>query len=264
MHLTPNPKRTHPYDVSTACTDEALVHAYEQIARANENPSQPQHDAVPPPSDRQIPVDTFRPVARDRSALRGPTVLLLAAFICVAAIGSQLSYSGTGRLIITRWMPQLIPTSAQLLEKSGAPTQPSPATVHAVTTEPAPAQPATPDQTASQDVAPTTASVPSEFNRLVQTMARDLVNVEQGIEQLKSRLDQIASDNAQAVEQLKASQELMTRLITKASEQNLRPKILVPRPQPTTTLASKPLRALPSPQVTARPQAPSQPRPENP
>ena len=69
-----------------------------------------------------------------------------------------------------------------------------------------------------------------ELAQLLQTMARDLTNVEQGIEQLKASQEQMALDNAKAVEQLKASQEQMTRLIAKASEQNLLPKTSAPLP----------------------------------
>ena len=85
---------------------------------------------------------------------------------------------------------------------------------------------------------------------MLQTMARDLANVEQGIEQLKTSQQQMASDNAKAIEQLKtsqehmardnakaaeqlkASQEQIARFIAKASEQNLRPKTSAPPPRP--------------------------------
>ena len=86
---------------------------------------------------------------------------------------------------------------------------------------------------------------------MLQTMARDLANVEQGIEQLKTSQQQMASDNAKAIEQLKTSQEQMARdnakaaeqlkasqeqiarLITKAffPEQNLQPKTSAPPPR---------------------------------
>ena len=42
---------------------------------------------------------------------------------------------------------------------------------------------------------------------MLQTMARDLANVQQGIEQLKTSQEQTASGNAKALEQLKTSQE---------------------------------------------------------
>jgi uncharacterized protein involved in exopolysaccharide biosynthesis len=107
----------------------------------------------------------------------------------------------------------------------------------------------------------------AELAQMLQTMTRDLANVQQGIEQLKTSQEQTASDNAKALEQLKTSQEQMasdngkvleqlkTRqeqvardnaktaeeikagreqmarfLAVRASEQNLQPK--TPRPHP--------------------------------
>jgi hypothetical protein len=72
---------------------------------------------------------------------------------------------------------------------------------------------------------------------LLQSMARDLATLGQGIEQLK------------------ASQEQMARVIAKASEQNLRPKISVLPPRPTAIPTRKPVPTLPSRQAAARPQA---------
>jgi hypothetical protein len=109
---------------------------------------------------------------------------------------------------------------------------------------------------------PTTGPVPPELAQLLETMARDLKNVEQGIEQLKTSQEQMAIDNTKAVEQLKANQEQMTRLVAKASEQNLRPKTSAPLPRPTATAARKPMPTLPSAQAGARAQAPRQLQPE--
>ena len=54
-----------------------------------------------------------------------------------------------------------------------------------------------------------------ELAQLLQTMARDLANLEQGIEQLKASQERMARENANAVEQLRAGQEQMTRLMAK-------------------------------------------------
>jgi septal ring factor EnvC (AmiA/AmiB activator) len=94
---------------------------------------------------------------------------------------------------------------------------------------------------------------------MLQTMARDLATVEQGLEQLKASQEQItqqiARDNAKVAEQLKASQEQMARVIARASEQNPRPKTSPPPPRP---IAAAPARKRvpkpPPPQATVRPQ----------
>jgi septal ring factor EnvC (AmiA/AmiB activator) len=113
-------------------------------------------------------------------------------------------------------------------------------------------------------------------------MARDLANVEQGIEQLKTSQEQMVRDNANLAEQLKAaqaqmardnenaaaqlkaSQEQIARLIAKASEQNLRPKTSALPPRPIAAPARKPVPKLSSPQARARPLAPTPLEPKPP
>src|SRR5205823_9240899 len=172
------------------------------------------------------------------------------------------SYGDAAKPIIARWAPQLILTSSLPLEKLGLAVQPSPSAVEVAAAEPLSPQPTPSAQAAPQDVAPSAAPVSPELALLLQTMARDLANVEQGIEQLKASQEQMASDNAKAVEQLKASQEQMTRLVAKASEQNLRPKTSAPAPRPVAPAARKPVSTLPSPQARERAQAPMQLQPE--
>ena len=251
MTSTPNPKAIDPNDILVASADDRLAHAYEQIARADEQLarvteqlSNLEHDPARHPS--AVP---GRWPSRGRPALRGLIGLLLAACIFVAAFVSQSSYGDAAKLIVARWAPQLVLASSLLLEKRGLPAQPSPSTVQVAVAEPVLPPPTRSAQTAPQDVAPTAAPVSPELAQLLQTMARDLANVEQGIEQLKASKEQMASDNAKAV---KASQEQMMRLIAKASEQNLRPKTSAPPPRPTATPARKPAARLPSPQASAR------------
>jgi acetyl-CoA carboxylase alpha subunit len=85
-------------------------------------------------------------------------------------------------------------------------------------------------------------------------MARDLANVERNIEQLKANQQQTASDNSKAIEELKASQEEIKRVLARVSEQNL-PKTSPPPTQPTPTLR-KPERPHQSPYARARPRVP--------
>src|SRR5215472_15182748 len=96
MNSTPDFKTNEADDALAARADERLVHAYKQIADADEqlarltdhlskmerdDVSKIEHDDVP---RRQPP--------RDGSALRGVIGLLSAAFIIVAAFVSQSSY----------------------------------------------------------------------------------------------------------------------------------------------------------------------------
>src|SRR6266852_3965774 len=229
MDTTLNPKQTDPPHVLVARADEELAHAHEQItrvgeeiARAEEQLSKLEHDAARPA------VPGKRPLF-DRPAVRGFTGLLLAACIGVAAIAWQSPYGDAA--IIATWAPQRVVTSSPPLENPGL------------------------AQTAPEDVAPTAAALSPELTQLLQSMARDLATLGQGMELLKASQEQMARDNANAAEQLKASQEQMARVIAKASEQSLRPKISAPPPRPTAAPTRKPVPTLPSPQAIAQTQA---------
>src|SRR6516164_7458338 len=257
MHSTSDPKQADlDGDVLLASVNEELEKAIargpEPLSRVQEQVSKLERDAERYSSDQQIPVNTFRlTVPRDRPALRGLIGLLLAGCIFVAAYALQ------------SWAPPLVPTSSQLLEKPGLSAQPSPASVQAAAAEPIPPQPTPSAQTAPQDIAPTTAPVSPEVAQSLQTIVRDLANLEQRIDQLKTGQDQMASDNAKAVEQLKASQEQMARLIAKASERNPQPKISAPLPRPMATPTRKPVPTRPSPRARAQPQTPVQSQPDD-
>jgi len=271
MNSTTDPKAIEPNDVLVARADEGLAHAYDQIARAdeqlarlNEQLSKLEHDPAHHPSA----VAGHRP-PRGRPALRGLIGLLLAVCIYVGAFVLQSAYGDAAKLIVARWAPQPILTSSLPMENPGFPARPSPSTVQVAAATPVLPQPTPSAQTAPQDVAPTAAPTFPELAQLLQTMARDLANVEQGIEQLKANQEQSARENAKAAEQLKASQEQMTRLMAKASgqnkasEQNLRPRTSAPPLPPTATPTRKPVPTQQSPQARARPQAPTQLLPDD-
>ena len=109
-------------------------------------------------------------------------------------------------------------------------------------------------QTTPQPVAPAAIAALPDHTQLLETMARDLANMERSIEQLRANQQQIASDNSKAIQELKASQEEIKRVLARVSEQNL-PRTSSPPTQPTPTLR-KPERTLQSPPVRARPRMP--------
>ena len=257
MNTTTDPKANEPDDVLVARADERLVHAYDQIARAdeqlarlNEQLSKLEH-AAPDPSA----VVGHRP-PRSRSALRGVIGLLLAVFIFVGAFVSQSSYGDEAKLMVAQWAPQLISTSSLPIEKPGFPAQPSPSTVQVAAATPGLPQPTASAQTAPQEFAPTAAPISPELTQLLQTMARDLANVQQGIEQLKTSQEELARENGRTAEQLKASQEQMARAIANASEQNLRRSTPVTVPPRIATPARRPVSALPPTEARAQARAP--------
>jgi hypothetical protein len=240
MDTALNPKQTDPRHVLVACADEELAHAYEQITRADEQIASAEKQL----SKLERDAVTGNRSLFDRPAVRGLTGLLLAACIGVAAIAWQSSHGDAAKEIIARLAPQRVVTSSPPLENPGLPTQPSPPTVQAAAAKTTPPQPAPLAQTAPEDVAPTAVALSPELTQLLQSMARDLATLGQGIEQLKASQEQMARDNANAAEQFKASQQQMARVIAKASEQSLRPKISAPPPRPTATPTRKPVPTL--------------------
>ena len=97
--------------------------------------------------------------------------------------------------------------------------------------------------------------------QLLQTIARDLANLERTIEQLKANQQQVADDNSKAIGELKATQEEMKRALAKVSEPNPPktsseqgpPKTAQPPSPPPTRALRKPERTVERPQVRTRP-----------
>jgi hypothetical protein len=266
MTSTSTPKAIEPHHALIASADEQLAHAHEQIVRADEELSRlseqlakMERDAARPPSARPDP-----PSPSGRPALRGLVGFLLAACIVVAALVLQSSYGHEAKLVVARWAPRLVstpslppsgaPSGRHTAENAPLPALPAPPIVQVAATEAAPRQATPLPQTAPQDAAPTATAAPPDNAQLLQTMARDLANLERNIEQLRANQQQMASDNSKAIEELKASQGEIKRVLAKVFEQNLSKTSSLPtHPAPT---LRKPERTLPSPYVRERPRPP--------
>src|SRR6266404_4506032 len=257
MNSMPNPTQTDPHDVALA----ALKQAYEQF----------EDRQLPPVDERLSKIEQDAAHQQKRLAVpgrRGLIGLLLAACIGAVAIAWQ-SNGDAAKQMIARWAPQLDLNSSPAPENP-VPAQPSPPALQTAAAKATPPQPAPPAQTAPEP--------PGQAQLLLQSTRRDLAAAEQDIEQLRAGIEQLktsqeqmvrdnaavaeqlkasqeqmARDNAAVAEQLKASQEQMARLIAKASEQNLRPKTSVPRPQPIAMPTRKPAPKPSSPHETSAP-----------
>ena len=161
--------------------------------------------------------------------------------------------------MISRWAPQLAAASPLPAEIPKLADQQSPPAVQVAAADGALSQLPPPAQPAPQDAA--AAPIPPELTQLLQTMARDLANVQQGIEQLKTSQEQMVRENARTAEQLKASQEQMARAIANASEQNLQRRTSATPPPPIATPARRPVSALPPTEARAQSRAPVPLRP---
>jgi hypothetical protein len=265
MNSTPVPKGTESDDALAAHADERFVHAHEQIKRADEQLTRlteqlakMERDDAPPPSAGPDPQGPGRqglgpqPPPSGRPALQTSIGLLLAACTIVAALVLQSSYGGGPKPAA----PQLVSTPSLPPEDPPSPAQPAPSAFQVAAAESAPAQAAPPQattlaQAAPQDAAPAAPAALPDQTQLLQTIARDLANLERSIEQLKANQQQMANDNSKAIGELKASQEEVKRALAKVSEQS------PPRTsQPSSPAVRKPERTFQSPQARTRPRYP--------
>jgi hypothetical protein len=270
MNSTPTPKATEPEHAPLAGADEQLAHAHEEIGRAgqeltrlSEQLAKLERDAAPAPSPAPSappsPAPSAGPVPQSpprRPARRVLIGLPIAACIVVAVLALQSSYGARAKLVVARWAPQLVATPSLHQENAPLPAQPAPSIVRVAATEAAPPQATPVPQTAPQDAAPTTTAAPPDQTQLLQTMARDLANMERSIEQLKANQQQTASDTSKAIEALKASQEEIKRTLAKVSEQNPPKTLSASTPTPATPALRKPERPPQSPYARVRPRIP--------
>jgi hypothetical protein len=253
MNSTAAPKSVEPHDALVARDDERLAHAHEeikradeQLARLSEQVAKMERDAARPPSAGPGPQSPAR-----RLALWALVGSPLAVCIIVAALVLQSSHGGGAKLV---WAPESVSTPSLPPENSPFPAEPAPSTVQVEVAEAAPPQATPLAQTAPQDAAPTATVALPDQTQLLQTMARDLANLERSIEQLKATQQQIAGNNSKDIAELKASQEEIKRVLARVSEQNLS-KTSPPPTRPTPTLR-KPERTAQSPRARARSRIP--------
>jgi TolA-binding protein len=256
MNSTPTPKAIDPHNALVARADEQLAHAHEQIVRADKDLTRLSEKLAKMERDAARPLSAVSDPRSPpgRPALRAVVGLLLAACTVIAALVLQSSYGGEAKLVAARWAPQLVSTPSLPPENAPLPAQPAPSIVQVAAAEAAPPQATPLAQTAPQDAAPPAIAAIADNTQLLQTMARQLADMERDIEQLKASQQQITSDNSRAIEELKSSQEEIRRALARVSEQNP-PKTSPPPTQPTPTLR-KPERTLQSPHARARPRSP--------
>jgi hypothetical protein len=303
---TSNPKATESGDALVERADIGQAQAYEQIAQANEQVTQPTSNPkasesanglIEPADDRRArerewisklvsdavqdpPPVPARPLAAGRPVLL--IGLLLAASIFVAVFVSQSSQIDPAKLTVVRWVAQLGSTSSEPLNQSErrVPRGVSAAQLNAP--ESMASQPTPSPQTAPQDVAATASlsldqaqmlqviardlaklgqrieelntrqeqlageNAKPDLAQMLQAMAPDLAKLGQRIEELNTRQEQMAGENAKAIEQLTASQDQLARDNAKTAEQ-----IKATREQMARFLAARASEHNPQPKTTA-------------
>jgi cytoskeletal protein RodZ len=275
MSTTATPQQSHSRDVALAAITQAhgqIGHAVEQLVQLDETAFklEKEKNATRHPSNEQSrSAEPGRGSSRGRLVLRSLMGLLALACIGVAAFAWQ---STRGQAA-----PEPISTSSVSIEKKEMPAQPARynADVAAKTDAGLP-QPSSQAQTTLQRAAPapTAAPMAPDLAQSIQMIARELTNVEQGIDQLKTGQAQMVRDNVNFAEQLKASQEQMAkiaeqlkgsqeqiaRLVT--SDQKQRPRTLASSPLPIANSTRKPVPTPPSPQGRVQTQDPGHLQPK--
>jgi hypothetical protein len=197
------------------------------------------------------------PVAGERTRRRKWATRALVAFLFALGSGAAAEgwrhYGDTARQMIAHWTPWTVATSSPPANPAPSEQPTSPDAQDAVATA-APAQAA---PSAPSPVAAASASVPSPDQApSLQSMAQQIEQLKASIEQLKAGQEQMARDIAKSSEAKAAVADL------RASDPNLRPRIVAPRlpPPPPHAVIAQPARK-PRPTFTAVQTAPPPPLP---
>jgi hypothetical protein len=273
MSSTLNPPKIDPKDIPTLAPEVVVTRADHDVAKpdpggkptasAAENGAEAAAGAKAPPVDTTFRATSTDPVKGEprksfgRRLLRGVIGMILTACVAGAAMLWQ-SHSDVVRQIVTK---SVAPIIVALLSRKESPVVEESSGSPVVQASVAPAASA---PSASQNVADnpgsTAAASPSpEAAQLLQSLARELTNLRQDMEQMKAAIAELkASDDQMAREIVKASD----RATDKALEQALRPKVSMasPQAQPIAIPVRKPpqppvARPVQSRPVSATPQA---------
>ena len=210
MSIPATPQQSHSHDVALAAIAQAhrqIGHADEQFVQGDETAFKLEKEkkAMRHPSNEQPrSAEPGRGSSRRRLVLRSLIGLLAVACIGVAAFAWPSPHGKAA--------PEPISTSSVSIKKKELPAQPAPSNADvAAKTDAGLPQPSSQAQTTLQraaPVAPTAAPMAPDLAQSIQMITRELANVEQGIDQLKTGQAQIVRDNAELAEHLKAMQEM--------------------------------------------------------
>jgi len=269
MSSTLNPPKIDPKDIPTLAPDVVVTRADHDVAKPDPGgkPAAAAAVAVAPKSAdaaagaKAPPVDTtFRATSTDplkekgrksfgRRLLRGVIGMILTACVAGAAMLWQ-SHGDVVRQIVTK---SVAPVIVALLSRQESPAveQPSPSPV--VQTSAVAGAATSAAQNSAGNPGASVASPSPEAAQLLQSLARELTNLRQDMEQMKAAIAELkASDDQMAREIVKASD----KATDKALEQALRPKVSMASPPPAQPVVI-PVRKPPLPPVAR----PVQPRP---
>ena len=216
MSLPENPQQSPPSrDVALAALSEALVkvgQADERLARADRRAIGLEQGAARQSSPQQ----TGTAVQRTRLSLGALVLWSLIGPLAIVVIGAATfawpSPQGQAvRLTVARWVQEGLSTPSSVwLERLERLARPAPSDLEM--TDAGRQQPSSEAQTPPpQVVAPITAPMSPQLTKRLQTITRELAEVQQAIEQLRASQTQFVHDNAGLAERVKETQEQMAR-----------------------------------------------------
>ena len=292
MSIPLTPQQSHLRDVALAAIAQAhrQIGADEQLLQVDETALKLENEEK---ATRHRSEEQPRLAEPGRGSSRGRLVLWsLMGLLAVACIGvAAFAWpSPHGQAA-----PEPISTSSVSIEKKELPAQPAPSNAGvAAKTDAGLPQRSSQAQTTLEraaPVAPSAAPMAPDLAQSIQMITRELANLEQGIDQLKTGQAQMVRDNAELAEHLKATQEMarnnadfaeqlkasheqmaniaeqlkqsqeqIARLV--ASGQKQRPGTLASSPLPIANSTRKLVPTRSSPRVRVQTQVPTQLQPE--
>src|SRR5713101_6054339 len=210
MSIPATPQQSHSRDVALAAIAQAhrQIGADEQLEQVDETALklEKEEKATRHPSDEQPRfAEPGRGSSHGRLVLWSLMGLLAVACIGVAAFAWPSPHGQAA--------PEPISTSSVSIEKKEPPAQPAPFNAGlAAKTDAGLPQRSSQAQTTLQRAAPeapTAAPMAPDLAQSIQMITRELANVEQGIDQIKTGQAQMVRDNAELAEHLNATQEMV-------------------------------------------------------
>jgi hypothetical protein len=258
MQSEPKTPEIDPRDVGIAPETEPPGRIYKQVvrevlARIDQRLADIERQAVTEPAEGRAGGRT--PL---RNRLKRVSVgLLVMAGVIGAVVVWQRFDGDTAKAMVARFTPRFLtdasstPDDQEAAQGAGSMTvgtaadgkPSSDARPVMADTPAAPLDRTTPEPDGQQS----TASVPPDMASTIEKMSRDIATLGEGIEQLKASQEQLSRDSAKATEQFKASEDQLIRMLLRLSDQQTaQPKTATSpsqrtrTPQASTTAASPP------------------------
>ena len=216
----------------------------EVLARIDQRLADIERQAVTEPPEGQ-PAGSER-TSSGRGLKRGAAGLLVVAGVIGAVVVWERSDGDTAQAMVARFTPRFVTNMLSTQDNQEA-AQDSGAVTTGTAGDPrtSPDAPTTPmDRTTAEvDGQSATSSAPADVATTIEKMSRDMVTLAQGIEQLKVSQEQMSRDSAKATEQFKASEDQLIRMLLRVSEQQT--------PQPKSVASTQPRTRTPQAARTA-------------